>query len=88
MYVLLPGVLFYASLTLKWNVLKYSYFFRKSSTVMYFTHMMVFFLYTLLFKQFSYFGWDAFLVSVSIPLLLTPLVIRYENRCTFLKQIF
>jgi peptidoglycan/LPS O-acetylase OafA/YrhL len=88
LYVLLPSVLFYVSLRLKMNVLRYNYFFRKSSTVMYFTHMMVFFLYALIFKQFSYFGWDAFGVSVIIPILLTPVVIRYENTCTFLKQIF
>ena len=87
-FVLIPAVIFYVSVNLNIKDGVNAYFFRKSSTVMYFTHMFILFLYTLFFKEFPYFGWDAFVLSVFIPLLLTPLVLRYENKFPFLKRIF
>lgn len=87
-FVSLPTVLFYISINIDLKILSYPYFFRKSSTVMYFTHMIIFFLYTLIFKDFQYFGWDAFLVAILIPILLTPFIIKYEIRYPILKKIF
>ncbi|WP_199118549.1 acyltransferase family protein [Pedobacter sp. ASV28] len=88
LFSLLPITLFYLTLNLKLEGLKNNLFLRKCSTVLYFTHMIVFFLYTLIFKEFTYFGWDAFLVSVIIPIMITPLVIRYEERLPILKSLF
>ena len=88
LFVLLPTVIFYISLNMDLKVFKHGYFFRKSSNVMYFTHMIVFFLYTLILKEFRYFGWDAFLISILIPIILTPIIIRNENRFILLKKIF
>ncbi len=80
LFVLFPAAIFIASLNFGDGKVQIAYFFRKCSTVMFFTHMIVFFLYTLLFKQFRYFGLDAFLVSFTIPILLTPLIIKLEHR--------
>jgi len=87
-FVLLPTVIFYFSIN--WSVTKFKsgYFFRKCSTVMYFMHMIVLFLYTLLFKGMYYFGFDAFLISVLIPILLTPIILKYEKIIVPLKKIF
>lgn len=87
-FVLLPTLLFSLSKQLNLETLKSPYFFRKGSTVLYFTHMLVFFLFTYLFKEFRYYGWDAFLVSVLIPIALTPLISKLEHRIPFLKQLF
>lgn len=88
LFVLLPCVIFHISLNMNFEKIKHGYFFRKSSTVMYFTHMIVFVLYTLVFNEFSYFGWDPFLISILIPILLTPIIIRNENKYVLLKKIF
>lgn len=88
LFVLLPTVIFHISLNMDLKILKHGYFFRKSSTVMYFTHMIIFFLYTLIFKEFRYFGWDAFLISILIPIMLTPIIIRNEKKYNLLKKIF
>lgn len=88
LFVLLPTVMFHISLNMDLKVIKHGYFFRKSSTVMYFTHMIIFFLYTLIFKEFRYFGWDAFLISVLTPIILTPIIIKNENKYILLKKIF
>lgn len=87
-FVLLPTMLFYGSLNMKLDKLEHGYFFRKSSTIIYFLHMIVLFLYTLIFKEFPYFGFDAFLISALIPILLTPIILRYENKYALLKKIF
>jgi len=88
LFSLLPITLFWITINLKLDNLKNNYFLRKCSTVLYFTHMIVLFLYTLLFKEFPYFGWDAFLISVTIPIVLTPIIMRYEGRYPILKELF
>lgn len=88
LFSILPVTLFCLTVDLKLEGIKNGLFLRKCSTVMYFTHMIVFFLYTLIFKTFPYFGWDAFLVSVAVPMVLTPIIIRNEERFPFLKQLF
>lgn len=85
---LLPIVLFYLTINLNLEHVKNNAFLRKCSTVLYFTHMIVFFLYSLAFKDIPYFGWDAFLVSVIVPIILTPLIIRNEERFPVLKELF
>lgn len=85
---LFPIALFLLTFNLQLKGVTRNAFYRKSSTVLYFTHMIVFFLYSLLFKTLGYFGWDAFLVAVIVPLLLTPLITKYENRRPFLKELF
>jgi len=85
---LFPIALFLLTFNLNLRAVSNNEFYRKSSTVLYFTHMIVFFIYSLLFQTLGYFGWDAFLVSVMIPILLTPLINKYENRFTFLKELF
>lgn len=86
--ILLPAVIFYLSLNWNSNSIISGYFYRKCSTVMYFTHMIIFFFFTLIFKEFRYYGWDAFLVSTLIPILITPILIKYEQKFVFLKKIF
>ncbi|RZK41817.1 MAG: hypothetical protein EOO90_09745 [Pedobacter sp.] len=86
-FSLLPITLFYITTNLKLDNVTNNAFLRKCSTVLYFTHMIVFFLYTLIFKEFVYFGWDAFLVSSIIPIILTPLIIRNEDRFPILKEL-
>ncbi|RZK76713.1 MAG: hypothetical protein EOO92_14170 [Pedobacter sp.] len=88
LFSLLPITLFYLTINLKLESIKNNAFLRKCSTVLYFTHMIVFFLYSLVFKEVSYFGWDAFLVSVIVPILLTPLIIQNEERFPILKELF
>lgn len=88
LFAFFPIVLFYLTLGLRLENVKSNAFLRKCSTVLYFTHMIVFFLYSLIFKEVSYFGWDAFLVSVIVPILLTPLIIRNEERVPILKELF
>lgn len=88
LFSLLPITLFCLTVNLKLSVIKNGLFLRKCSTVMYFTHMIIFFLYTLIFETVPYFGWDAFLVAVIVPILLTPAIIRNEERFPFLKQLF
>ncbi len=88
LFSLLPITLFCLIVDLKLEKIKNGLFLRKCSTVMYFTHMIIFFLYTLIFTTFPYFGWDAFLVAVIVPILLTPVIIRNEERFPILKQLF
>lgn len=88
LFSLLPITLFYLTINWKLESITNNAFLRKCSTVLYFTHMIVFFLYSLLFREMEYFGWDAFLVSVIIPILLTPLIIRNEERFPILKELF
>lgn len=88
LFSLLPITLFCLTVDLKLEGIKNGLFLRKCSTVMYFTHMIIFFLYTLIFRTIPYFGWDAFLVSVAVPMILTPIIIRNEERFPFLKQLF
>jgi len=83
-----PIVLFCLTLHLKLENVNNGAFLRKCSTVLYFTHMIVFFLYSIIFRETEYFGWDAFLVSVIIPILLTPLIVRNEKRFPILKELF
>jgi hypothetical protein len=85
---LFPIALFLLTFNLNLRHISNNAFYRKCSTVLYFTHMIVFFIYSLLFRTLGYFGWDAFLVSIVIPILLTPLINKYENRWTFLKELF
>ncbi len=87
LFPLLPGIMFYISLNISLKGLKSGMFFRKCSKVMYFTHMIVYVVYVIIFKEEYYFGCDAFLVSVLIPVLLTPIIIRYENRYIMLRNI-
>jgi len=84
----LPIILFYLTVGLKLDKLNNNAFLRKCSTVLYFTHMIVFFIYSLVFREVTYFGWDAFLVSVIVPIMLTPLIIRNEERWPILKDLF
>ena len=88
LFSIFPIVLFYLTLSLKLQHVKNNAFLRKCSTVLYFTHMIVFFLYSLIFKEVTYFGWDAFLVSAIVPILLTPLIIRNEEKFPILKELF
>lgn len=88
LFSLLPITLFCLTVNLRLEGIKNGLFLRKCSTVMYFTHMIIFFLYTLIFETIPYFGWDAFLVSVTVPMVLTPIIIRNEERFPFLKQLF
>ncbi|MGV3546639.1 MAG: hypothetical protein ACO1N4_06215 [Pedobacter sp.] len=88
MFALLPVALFYITLTWHLDHLKNNAFLRRCSTVMYFTHMIVFFLYIIIFRQVPYFGWDAFLVATAVPILLTPIIIRNEERLPILKHLF
>ncbi|SOD20058.1 acyltransferase family protein [Pedobacter xixiisoli] len=88
LFSFLPITLFYLTINLKLESVKNNAFLRKCSTVLYFTHMIVFFLYSLIFRGMEYFGWDAFLVSVIVPILLTPLIIRNEERFPILKELF
>jgi hypothetical protein len=85
---LFPIGLFLLTYNLRLNFVNNNAFYRKSSTVLYFTHMIIFFVYSLLFRSLDYFGWDAFLVSVMIPIALTPLINTYENKMPFLKELF
>lgn len=88
MFALLPVALFYITLTWHLDHVKNNAFLRRCSTVMYFTHMIVFFLYIIIFRQVPYFGWDAFLVAAAVPILLTPIIIRNEERLPILKHLF
>lgn len=81
-------LLFQTSLKTNYSNVKLGYVCRRISNVMYFSHMIVFFLYTLIFKEFRYFGLDAFVISASVSLLLSYLVLRFENRVKWLKEIF
>lgn len=56
------------------------YFLRKSSTIIYFTHMLFFFLYTLFFKEFPYYGVDAFFVSFICTMLLSSYLLLKPKR--------
>ena len=64
------------------------YWFRKSSTVMYFTHMIFFFLYTLLFKKFRYYGMDAFIITIVCTIVFSAIVIIFENKSKIFKTLF
>lgn len=88
LFLLIPTLIFHISINIDMENFKHGYFFRKSSTVMYFTHMIIFFLYTLFFKDFIYYGWDAFLISTLIPIVLTPIIIKKEKKYNFLNKIF
>lgn len=86
--VFLPAVIFYLSVNWKVASIRSGYFFRKCSTVLYFTHMIVFFIYGKFIKECLCQGYDSFLVSIIIPIILTPIIIKYENKLVFLKKIF
>lgn len=87
-FLLLPIVIFYLSKTCVVSESLKGYFFRKSSTIMYFLHMIILFIYTLFFKEFVYYGWDAFVICVLVPILLTPLILKNEDKIKILKKIF
>lgn len=87
LYALCPLGLFYFSLKIGLNR-KVSYVLRKASSAIYFLHMIVLFIYTVLFEEFPYYGPKAFLISAVIPLFLVPVIIKYEKRLGFLKVIF
>lgn len=88
MFIFFPFAIFYMSLNFKGVTIKNGYFYRKCSTVMYFTHMIFLFLYTLIFKEFKYSGWDAFLISTITPIVLTFIVYNTEDKLRFFKKIF
>lgn len=50
---------------------KFFSFIRDTSAFVFYLHMYVFFLYTLIFKEFKYYGFDAFAVSASLSLLIS-----------------
>ena len=88
LFVLIVTSIFKYSLSLKLNNDKLGYWFRKCSTVMYFTHMIFFFYYTLIFKSFVYYGYDAFTISIILPTIFTFIVIKYQSKFKILKTIF
>lgn len=51
---------------------------RYMSEIIYFTHMWVAFSYTLLFREFRYYGVDIFLVSTLIPIILYIILYRSQ----------
>lgn len=62
---------------------------RKSSTIIFLTHMYFFFIYTLLFKkQIYYYGLDAFLVTVTCSCLMSIIVVKLEKRYNWINKLF
>ena len=76
---------------INFNKYKIWYILRKSSTVMYFTHMIFFFIYTLVrYKELPHYGMDSFLVSFICAQVLSIFILMLEKNKTFnwLKKIF
>lgn len=69
---------------------KHFYNLRKTSTVMYFTHMIFFFLYSYIVKDIGYYGIDAFIGTVLPTLLLAQVIIFLEKNSNmkWLKYLF
>lgn len=63
--------------------------FRKSSTVIYFTHMIFFFIYTLIVGKDNCYGYLGFLITLFCSLILSYLVIKLDNKDNkLIKYIF
>lgn len=69
---------------------KYFYNLRKTSSVMYFTHMIFFFLYSYIVRDIGYYGVDAFIATVLSTSLLAQIVIILERKSNmkWLKYLF
>ncbi|MDU5208180.1 MAG: acyltransferase family protein [Clostridium sp.] len=63
---------------------------RKTSTVMYFTHMIFFFVYSYLLRNVGYYGVDAFIITVVSSLIFAKIVIILEKKdnMKWLKYLF
>lgn len=87
-FVILPVLIFVYSLQVKTIETRKAFFLRKSSTVIYFTHMLVVFVMATILKESPYFGFHYFTLAVLIPILLTPLILKLEKTNPIIKQIF
>ncbi len=87
-FILLRTVVFIATLKLSLPNVTNNLFYRKCSTVMYFLHMIIFYIYILLCKKVNYFGMTPFLLCTLIPIALTPLVLKYEKNSAILQRLF
>lgn len=86
--LLIVPALFSVIQNIRINSDKVSYYLRKSSTVMYFSHMIIFFLYTVIFKSMRYYGLDAFIFTLIGTLILSVFVNYQYKKTSFLKSIF
>lgn len=61
---------------------------RRASTVMYFSHMLFYFMISLIANDFRWFGWTPFACVTCLSIMSSCIVIKYENKTRALKYIF
>lgn len=61
---------------------------RKNSTIIYFIHMIICFIYTLLFKEFPYYGLDQFILVTLISLIIASIIVFLDKNGKVFKKVF
>lgn len=87
-FIFMPIIVFKWSLMVNIKSKINGYMFRKLSTVIYFTHMIVFFIITHFFPKFSSSNFILFFISISVPILFTYIVIKFEKKVSLFRKIF
>ena len=61
---------------------------RKNSTIIYFIHMIICFIYTLIFREFPYYGLDQFIFVTVISLIIANIIILLDKEEKVFKKVF
>lgn len=61
---------------------------RKNSTIIYFIHMIICFIYTFLFKEFPYYGLDQFILVTLISLIIASIIVFLDKNGKVFKKVF
>ena len=61
---------------------------RKNSTIIYIIHMIICFIYTLIFREFPYYGLDQFIFVTVISLIIANIIILLDKEEKVFKKVF
>lgn len=86
--IFIAGTIFDLSLKLHFQQHIMFYWLRKSSSVIYFTHMIAFFAFALCVQDFKHYGAPAFTATILGTGLISILIIKLEPKFTWLRSIF